>query len=78
MLNGDDGSSLLGKSLLSSVPHISIAQTAGFHLVGKMLGTGLLSLGLVDVLHEYTLVLENVALALEVELVVTARSKKSR
>ena len=40
-------------------------------MVGEDLGTGLLGLGLVDVLHEDTLVLEDVTLRLLVERVVT-------
>jgi hypothetical protein len=41
------------------------------HLVGEDFGAGLLGLGFVDVLHEDTLVLENVALGLLVERVVS-------
>jgi hypothetical protein len=43
---------------------------AGVGLVVEELGTGAVSLGLVDVLHHDTLVLEDVTLALEVELMV--------
>ena len=39
-----------------------VLNAAGLHLVSKHLGASLLGLGFVDVLHEYTLVLENVTL----------------
>ena len=39
-----------------------VLDTAGLHLVGEDLGTGLLGLGLVDVFHQDTLVFEDVAL----------------
>ena len=48
-----------------------VLDTTSLHLVGEDLGTGLLGLGLVDVLHEDTLVLEDVTLRLLVERVVT-------
>ena len=48
-----------------------VLDTAGLHLVGEDLGTGLLSFGLVDVLHKDTLVLEDVTLRFLVEDVVT-------
>ena len=47
-----------------------VLDTASLHLVGKNLSTSLLGLGLVDVLHEHALVLENITLGLLVELVV--------
>ena len=47
-----------------------VLDTAGLHLVGEDLGTGLLRLCLVDVLHQDTLVLEDVTLRLCVERVV--------
>ena len=47
-----------------------VLDTAGLHLVGEDLGTGLLCLCLVDVLHQDTLVLEDVTLRLCVERVV--------
>ena len=50
-----------------------VLDTAGLHLVGEDLCTGLLGLGLVDVFHEHTLVLENVTLGLLVECVVSLR-----
>lgn len=51
-----------------------VLDTASLHLVGEDLGTGLLGLGLVNVLHEHTLVLEDVTLRLLVERVVALRS----
>lgn len=39
-----------------------VLDTASLHLVGEDFGSGLLSLGLVDVLHQNTLVLEDVTL----------------
>ena len=48
-----------------------VLGAARLHLVSEDLGTSLLSLGLVDVLHEDTLVLEDVTLRLLVERVVT-------
>ena len=39
-----------------------VLHTTSLHLVGEDLGTGLFSLGLVDVFHKNTLVLENVTL----------------
>ena len=39
-----------------------VLDTASLHLVGEDFGAVLLGLGFVDVLHEYTLVLENVTL----------------
>lgn len=70
VLHGSDGSSLLVESLLSAVAHVAVSQTAGLHLVGEVLGAGLLGLGLVNVLHQDSLVLEDITLRLEVQLVV--------
>ena len=53
-----------------------VLDTAGLHLVGENLGTSLLGLGLVDVLHAHTLVLEDVTLGLLVERVVALRRDK--
>ena len=50
-----------------------VLDTAGLHLVGEDLCTGLLGLGLVNVFHEHTLVLENITLGLLVECVVSLR-----
>ena len=65
----------MGTHLLSNT--VSTTSTGGLVLgatelllVGEDLGTGLLCLGLVDVLHEDTLVLEDVTLGLHVEQVV--------
>ena len=44
-----------------------VLDTASLHLVREDLGAGLLGLSLVDVLHEDTLVLEDVTLRLLVE-----------
>lgn len=38
-----------------------VLDTAGLHLVGENLGTGPLGLGFVNVLHEDTLVLEDIS-----------------
>ena len=54
-----------------------VLDAAGLHLVGKHLGTGLLGLGLVDVLHEDTLVLEDVTLRLLVEGVVADTNQRA-
>jgi hypothetical protein len=47
-----------------------VLGTASLHLVREDLGTGLLRLRLVDVLHQNTLVLEDITLGLLVEGVV--------
>ena len=70
VLDSDDGSTLLENTLSTALAHGLVAHAAGLHLVGKVLRSGSLGLGLVDVLHENTLVLEDVTLGLEVELVV--------
>jgi len=44
-----------------------VFDTASLHLVGEDLGTALLGLGLVDVLHQHALVLEDVTLRLLIE-----------
>lgn len=69
-LDGRDGGPLLGDSVGAALAHGLVAQTAGLHLVGNVLGAGLLGLGLVNELHEDALVLEDVTLGLHVELVV--------
>ena len=53
-----------------------VLDTAGLHLVGEDLGTGLLGLRLVDILHEDTLILEDVTLRLLVERVVASGDKR--
>ena len=54
-----------------------VLDTTSLHLVGEDLGTGLLGLGLVDVLHEDTLVLEDVTLRLLVEGVVADTNQRA-
>ena len=54
-----------------------VLDTASLHLVGENLSTGLLGLSLVDVLPEYTLVLEDVTLRLLVEGVVTDTNQRA-
>lgn len=53
-----------------------VLDTAGLHLVGQNLGTVLFGLGLVDVLHQHTLVLEDVTLGFLVERVVTMNQRR--
>lgn len=48
-----------------------VLDTAGLHLVGQNLSTVLFGLGLVDILHQHTLVLEDITLGFLVERVVT-------
>ena len=47
-----------------------ILDAAGLHLVGQDLCAGLLRLCLMNILHQYTLVLENITLGLLVEGVI--------
>lgn len=47
-----------------------ILDAASFHLVREYLCAGLLRLRLVDILHQYTLVLEDITLGLLVEGVI--------
>lgn len=63
-------SPLLGQSVGTSLPHRLVSHTAGLHLVGDVLASGLLCLGLVNELHEDSLVLEHVTLRLHVQVVV--------
>lgn len=65
-----DSRPLLGDTSSTTLPGSLVFDTTSLHLVGEDLGTGLLSLGLVDVLHKDTLVLEDVTLRLLVEQVV--------
>lgn len=60
------GGDTLGTTLTGSAG----LDTVGLSLLGEDLSTGTLSLGLVDVLHKDTLVLEDVTLGLEVETMV--------
>merc|ERR1719384_2563311 len=57
-------------SLLSTLPCLLHLSAAGLGLVSQHLGSGLLSLLLVDELHQDSLVLEHVTLCLQVQLVV--------
>jgi hypothetical protein len=61
---------LLGQPCGLPLTHSLVLDTPGLHLLSEVLGSGLLGLGLVDVLHENSLVLEGVTLGLEVEGVV--------
>jgi hypothetical protein len=65
-----DTSSLLGQPGCLPLSHSLVLDTPSFHLFSQVLGSGLLSLGLVDVLHQDSLVLEGVSLCLQVERVV--------
>jgi len=62
--------SLFGLALGAALTELLVLLSLGLGLVLEHLGTGLLCLLLVDVLHKDTLVLENVTLGLQVELVV--------
>ena len=55
---------------LAALAHGLVLGTEGGGLLGEVLGTDLLGLGLVDVFHQDTLVLEAVTLGLEVQVVV--------
>ncbi len=65
-----DTSPLLSQPSGLPLTHSLVLDTPSLHLFSEVLGSGLLSLGLVDVLHEDSLVLEGVTLGLEVEGVV--------
>lgn len=65
-----DARSLLGESKGLSLSDGLVSGSSGLHLVSERLGSELLLLGLVDELHEDSLVLEDVTLGLEVERVV--------
>jgi len=70
LLHSCDTLSLLSNAGSTTFPGGLVFDAAGFHLVGKDFGAALLGLGLVDVLHENTLVLENVTLRFLVKDVV--------
>jgi len=70
LLHSSDTLSLLGNAGSTAFASSPVFNTASLHLVGQDLGAGLLSLGLVDVLHQHALVLEDVTLRLLVEDVV--------
>lgn len=61
---------LVGSTFKAALLDGLVAETEGLGLVSNQLGTGSLGLGLVDVLHEDALVLEDVTLHLHVESVV--------
>ena len=70
LLDLGDTLSLLGESLGSSFSHGLVLDSSGLGLFLEVLGSELLGFGLVDVLHQDSLVLESVTLGLEVESVV--------
>ena len=53
-----------------------ILDAARLHLVGKDLCAGLLRLCLMDILHQYTLVLEDITLGLLVERMITVGNER--
>lgn len=61
---------LLREPVGPPLPHGLVLDSAGLLLLGEVLGSELLGLLPVDVLHQDTLVLESVTLGLEVESVV--------
>lgn len=63
---------LLREPVGPPLPHGLVLDSAGLLLLGEVLGSELLGLLPVDVLHQDTLVLESVTLGLEVESVVPA------
>lgn len=73
-LDLEDGRALVGNTLSTTLAHGLVLDAASLHLVGEVLGTKLLGLGLMDVLHQNALVLEGVTLCLEVKGVVTISS----
>lgn len=65
-----DTSPLLGQSSLLPLSHSLVLDTPGLHLFRQVLGSRLLRLGLVNVFHQDSLVLEGVSLCLQVQGVV--------
>lgn len=63
----------LDQGFVKSDDSYLILATTSLHLVSEDFSSGLLSLCLVNVLHKYTLVLENITLRLHVERVVTEK-----
>merc|ERR1711973_563959 len=61
---------LLGLPVFPPLTGLLDLGSAGVSLISQHLGPGLLSLLLVDMLHEDTLVLESVTLSLQVQLVI--------
>jgi len=70
MLHSDDGLSLLSDTGSTTFTGSLVLDTASLSLVIDDFGTGLLSLGFMDIFHEHTLVLENVTLGLLIQDVV--------
>jgi len=70
LLHREDSSPLLGDPIGTTFPSSLVLGPASLHLVAEDLGAVLLSLGLVDVLHENALVLEDVTLRFLVQRVV--------
>jgi hypothetical protein len=62
LLDLGDTLPLLRKTGSLPLPHGLVLDTPGLHLVLEVLGSDLLGLGLVNVLHEDSLVLESVTL----------------
>lgn len=54
-----------------------VLDTAGLHLVGEDFCTGLLRLCLVNIFHQYTLVLEDIPLGLLVEGMIAVIRRQS-
>lgn len=69
-LDGVKTGSLLRQSGELPLSHSLVLDSSSLHLLSQVLGSVLLGLGSVDVLHENSLVLEGVSLSLEVERVV--------
>jgi len=61
---------LAGNALFSAPSRLLVLGSSGLRLIGQLLGAKRFRLLLVDELHQDALVLENVTLALDVELVV--------
>lgn len=67
-------SALGGETLGLALAHGLVLDTTGLHLFLEVLGAQLFGLGLVDVFHQDTLVLEAVTLGFEVQGVVAVES----
>jgi hypothetical protein len=65
---------LAGESLGLPLSHGLVLDSSSLHLLLQVLGPELLGLGLVNVFHQNSLVLESVTLGLEVKSVVTVIS----
>ena len=75
LLDLEDTLPLLGKPLGLPLAHGLVLDTTSLGLLLEVLGTELLGLGFVDVLHQDTLVLESVSLGLKVKSVVAGMSR---